>query len=163
MGTTAAPVAGSGSWPTWMAAVSKRIDAVISNSMVRLVGRSDSRSTGYIAVAGQWRRSTGGGKVPFSYVHSLRLAGCTPKVLSTFEMDPYEAPLGVDVGYGFEPDDASALDGAVGLVLPGGGDIDPSWYGQPQHALTTAINHRRDTFELTLLKEALRRDLPVLA
>jgi putative glutamine amidotransferase len=130
---------------------------------VRFVGRSDGSDTGYIAVAGQWRRRTGGGKVPLSYVHALRLAGATPKVVSTFEIDPYEAPLGLEISSGCDPDDASALDNASGLVLPGGGDIDPAWYGQEPHPSTAGINHQRDTYELTLLAEALDRDIPVLA
>lgn len=127
------------------------------------MGRSDGSDTGYIAVVGQWRRSTGRGKVPLGYVHSLRLAGATPRIVSTFEIDPYEAPLGLDITSGCDPQDASALADASGLVLPGGGDIDPAWYGQEPHPSTAGINHQRDNFELTLLKEALDRDVPVLA
>jgi putative glutamine amidotransferase len=127
------------------------------------VGRSDGSDTGYIAVVGQWRRSTGRGKVPLSYVHALRLAGATSKVVSTFDIDPYEAPLGLDISSGCDPEDGSALGDASGLVLPGGGDIDPAWYGQEPHPSTAGVNHQRDTFELTLLKEALDRDVPVLA
>ncbi|MGH2694172.1 MAG: gamma-glutamyl-gamma-aminobutyrate hydrolase family protein, partial [Actinomycetota bacterium] len=80
-----------------------------------------------------------------------------------FDIDPYEAPLGLEISSGFDPGDASALDGSSGLVLPGGGDIDPAWYGQKPHPSTGGINHQRDTFELTLVKEALARDVPVLA
>ena len=41
------------------------------------------------------------------------------------------------------------LDGAAGLLLPGGGDIDPAWYGREPHPRTQHVNHRRDRFELT--------------
>ena len=54
------------------------------------------------------------------------------------------------------------LDGAVGLVLPGGGDIDPAWYGRKTHPQTNRISHRRDRFELNLIRTALERDLPIL-
>lgn len=62
-----------------------------------------------------------------------------------------------------DPYDASALDGASGLVIPGGGDIDPELYGRPRHPRTHNVSQRRDRFELTLLSEALDRDMPVLA
>jgi putative glutamine amidotransferase len=48
-------------------------------------------------------------------------------------------------------------------LLPGGGDIDPEWYGCERHPRTHGVSHRRDRFELTLLEEALERDMPVLA
>jgi putative glutamine amidotransferase len=61
-----------------------------------------------------------------------------------------------------EPDDTSPLDGASGLLLPGGGDIDPSFYGEPRHPRTRNTSRLRDRFELTILQEALRRDMPIL-
>lgn len=63
---------------------------------------------------------------------------------------------------GVDPDDASALDDAVGLLLPGGGDIDPKNYGEKQHPATRQVSALRDRYELTLLREALRRDMPIL-
>jgi putative glutamine amidotransferase len=118
---------------------------------------------GYIAVIGQWRRSTGQGKVPLSYIHSIRLAGGRPKVVSTFDIDPYEAHEDVPVDSGYAPEDVSALDGSTALVIPGGGDIEPSMYGEEPHPQLQGLNRQRDTFEQTLLAEALRQDLPVLA
>lgn len=64
---------------------------------------------------------------------------------------------------GIDPYDASGLDDADALLLPGGGDIDPEWYGCERHPRTHGVSHRRDRFELTLLAEALERDMPILA
>lgn len=63
---------------------------------------------------------------------------------------------------GVDAEDTSMLDGAAGLLLPGGGDIDPINYNQPRHPRTYRVSRERDRFELNLLHEALRRDMPVL-
>ncbi|QGJ72414.1 Gamma-glutamyl-gamma-aminobutyrate hydrolase [Planctomycetales bacterium 10988] len=46
-----------------------------------------------------------------------------------------------------------------GLLLSGGGDVDPRLYGSDGTGLN--VNQQRDTFELTLLKEARDRGLPI--
>jgi len=69
----------------------------------------------------------------------------------------------MDVTYGIDPLDASCLEGASGLLLPGGGDIDPEWYGAERHPRTINVSHRRDTFERTLMAAALEMDMPILA
>lgn len=117
---------------------------------------------GWIAVVGQWRKDQG--SVPLNYVRALYQAGGAARVLSTFEVIPVQdPPPGLDVVTSIEPGDDSVLDGACGLLLPGGGDIDPRWYGREPDPRTKNVSHRRDQFELTLLKAALRRDMPVLA
>jgi putative glutamine amidotransferase len=50
-----------------------------------------------------------------------------------------------------------------GLVLSGGSDIDPSLYGETPHPKLGRVIRERDDFELALCREALRRDLPILA
>jgi putative glutamine amidotransferase len=51
-----------------------------------------------------------------------------------------------------------------GVVMHGGGDIDPRRYGQDATAEQLyGIVHEHDEVELAVLREALRRDLPVLA
>jgi putative glutamine amidotransferase len=50
-----------------------------------------------------------------------------------------------------------------GLLLPGGGDIDPARYGEPPHRTFDAAEHGRDDYELELVQRALETDLPVLA
>jgi putative glutamine amidotransferase len=57
----------------------------------------------------------------------------------------------------------ATLAGLDGLVLAGGSDIDPGLYGAPREAETEPPDHYRDSLEIALLREALDRDLPVLA
>lgn len=54
------------------------------------------------------------------------------------------------------------LDRVDGLILPGGGDIDPLLYGATPHALSYAVNPTRDLVELALVRGAWQRQLPVL-
>ncbi len=56
--------------------------------------------------------------------------------------------------------DALACDG---LLLPGGGDIDPEFYGQERIPACGEPNVLRDTAELLLLRAFLAADKPVLA
>jgi putative glutamine amidotransferase len=55
-----------------------------------------------------------------------------------------------------------ALDICDGILLGGGRDIDPSYYGQEPTEHLTATEPHRDAFELELTKRAIDRDLPVL-
>ena len=117
---------------------------------------------GWIAVIGQWRKNHL--RVPVPYATAIKLANGTPRVLSTFEQPAHEEfPPDLEVIEGLDPYDPSPLEGACGLVIPGGGDIDPELYGRPRHPRTRHVSQRRDRFELTLLGEALERDMPVLA
>jgi putative glutamine amidotransferase len=56
-----------------------------------------------------------------------------------------------------------SLDGFEGLVLTGGPDVDPALYGESRHTETDHPDTERDAVEASLIKEALARDLPVLA
>jgi putative glutamine amidotransferase len=55
-----------------------------------------------------------------------------------------------------------ALSRLDGLVLSGGGDIDPARYGAKPGPHTTSVRAERDAAELALLQAALSRGLPVL-
>jgi putative glutamine amidotransferase len=55
------------------------------------------------------------------------------------------------------------LDAVAGLVLTGGEDLDPSYFGAPRHPATGTANDDRDQCELALAREAARRRLPTLA
>ena len=56
------------------------------------------------------------------------------------------------------------LNGATGLLLTGGEDVDPHIYGEsPDPAAGLETNRLRDDMELVLLGHAMARDLPVLA
>ncbi|HEY3766923.1 MAG TPA: gamma-glutamyl-gamma-aminobutyrate hydrolase family protein [Gaiellales bacterium] len=54
------------------------------------------------------------------------------------------------------------LDLLDGLVFTGGSDLGPALYGQKRHPETTGVHDARDRTELALIREALRRDMPVL-
>src|SRR5215471_12469712 len=56
-----------------------------------------------------------------------------------------------------------ALEGCSGLMLTGGADVDPIEYGQTERHPTVELDLERDKYELALAREALKRDLPVLA
>jgi putative glutamine amidotransferase len=81
------------------------------------------------------------------YVRSVEQSGALPVVLPPVS-----------------PDDVPALlDRLDGVLLSGGVDVDPALYGQQPHPRLGRVNRRRDDFELALAREALRRDVPVLA
>ena len=50
-----------------------------------------------------------------------------------------------------------------GLIISGGGDIEPSLYGEEPHEETAAPQPHRDRFEFALLRAAIDADLPFLA
>ncbi len=52
---------------------------------------------------------------------------------------------------------------ADGLVLTGGGDVDPAIYGEERHSTFEAAEPGRDEFEIALVRAAMNRDLPCLA
>jgi putative glutamine amidotransferase len=82
-----------------------------------------------------------------AYVRALLAAGGTPLILSPL--------MGVSLA-------GSALDGCEGLVLSGGEDIDPSWYGEKPSPLLSPPSRERDLFELALFAVARQRGLPIL-
>lgn len=48
------------------------------------------------------------------------------------------------------------------LILPGGGDVDPSFYGQPAHPELADLDPEFDTFQLTWARKALESKIPTL-
>lgn len=78
------------------------------------------------------------------YAQAVRAAGGEPRILR------------------FDPDALDAqLAGSVGVLLSGGGDVDPQLYGDTS-GLATDIDPLRDTFELALVRRARERGLPTL-
>jgi putative glutamine amidotransferase len=49
------------------------------------------------------------------------------------------------------------------LVVAGGRDVDPSLYEEAPHEQTDAPDHRRDRFEILMIRAAIDADLPFLA
>jgi putative glutamine amidotransferase len=54
------------------------------------------------------------------------------------------------------------LDRIDGLILSGGSDVDPAAYGADRHPETKETWPERDRFEISLLRAALARSMPVL-
>lgn len=60
-------------------------------------------------------------------------------------------------------DDSSVIDSVDGLVLTGGGDVDPAFYGGDHDSvLLKSVDRQRDEFEMSVLEKALSRRIPVL-
>jgi putative glutamine amidotransferase len=76
--------------------------------------------------------------------------------------DQVTAAGGVPVLLPPVPGIAAAVSRLDGLVLTGGGDIDPARYGASPHPRTAGVSAARDRAELELLTAALAAGLPVL-
>lgn len=50
-----------------------------------------------------------------------------------------------------------------GVLLTGGGDVDPTFYGEDRHETVEDAEPGRDEFELDLARRAMEEDVPVLA
>src|SRR4029077_12401096 len=50
-----------------------------------------------------------------------------------------------------------------GLLLTGGDDVAPSRYGEPPHETVVQVAPERDEFEIALVHEARRRQIPIFA
>ncbi len=58
---------------------------------------------------------------------------------------------------------AVALDGASGVALLGGTDVNPSRYGETARPETDEPDDQRDEVELRIIAEAMERDVPIFA
>ena len=116
--------------------------------MIPLIG-----VTTYVARAawGSWERPAA--VLPESYYELVGAAGGRPLLLPPLRT--------AAAGPGFGAAEAvAALDG---LVLTGGGDIDPAAYGESADPRVAGVDPVRDGSEEALLAAALAVDLPVLA
>jgi putative glutamine amidotransferase len=57
----------------------------------------------------------------------------------------------------------AVIDTIDGVLLTGGGDVDPVFYGQERHPSVHDAEPGRDEFEIDLARRAMEADLPVLA
>jgi putative glutamine amidotransferase len=89
---------------------------------------------------------TGAYGVPDSYVEALRRAGARSVLLPG--------------SHGGAPDLVGRVDG---LLLTGGGDIDPSRYGAEQHPAIYGVDRERDDLEIDLVQVGHREGIPILA
>ena len=58
---------------------------------------------------------------------------------------------------------ADVVGASAGILLPGGGDLLPSIYGEPAHPSFSAAESGRDDYELELTRRALEADVPLFA
>jgi gamma-glutamyl-gamma-aminobutyrate hydrolase PuuD len=82
--------------------------------------------------------------VPQRYLDKVLAAGGTPVILPAV------------------PDIAGVLGRLDGLLLVGGGDVDPARYDAVPHPQNNRVNLARDDAETALLREALALGLPIL-
>jgi putative glutamine amidotransferase len=81
-----------------------------------------------------------------SYIRAVWEAGGNPLII----------PVGIEPEAGIE-----ALRRIDGLLLPGGVDIDPENYNHPPSPNSTRFDKFKDATELAVLREALRRMMPL--
>jgi putative glutamine amidotransferase len=84
---------------------------------------------------------------PVSYTRAVERAGGAPVVLPPVPPDSIRAFVA----------------GLDGLVFTGGRDVDPALYDQQRLDETDLPEHRRDRFELMLMRAAIEAGLPFLA
>jgi putative glutamine amidotransferase len=80
------------------------------------------------------------------YREAMRLAGIAAHEI-VYEQD---APEAVVTRHG-------------GVMLLGGSDVDPAWYGEDLHPATEVVAAPRDAYEIALVQAAIARDLPIFA
>jgi len=85
--------------------------------------------------------------LPWTYVNSVRKAGGRPILL----------PPGGDAA-----EAAATVAILDGVIISGGGDIDPAIYGAARHPETIGIAHDRDSWELAVAEAAIETDVPLL-
>ena len=89
-------------------------------------------------------------ELPQEYVHAVRRAGADVVLVPPGTADD---PVDVEL----------VLDRLDGVVLAGGGDVDPARYGGSGHETVYALRPERDRDELALVHALLARQLPTLA
>jgi putative glutamine amidotransferase len=118
-----------------------------------VIGEEDVMSRPIIGITGELDAAHWGSWIreavisPVSYTRAVERAGGAPVVLPPVP-----------------PDSVGALiDALDGLVFTGGRDINPGLYDQQRLDETDLPEHRRDRFELALMRAAVEADLPFLA
>jgi putative glutamine amidotransferase len=86
---------------------------------------------------------------PRTYIDAVQRAGAIEATMLSLPLDDEQIH--------------ARLDRVDGLVLTGGGDVDPSRYGQAAHEAVYGVSDDRDAFELAIVRAAVDRGLPTLA
>lgn len=100
-----------------------------------------------IGVTCSYREQSGRFFLGAAYCHALENYGGLPLVLATLEHKNAAAYLNV----------------INGLLLSGGGDVDPCYFGKEPLPGCGEITPQRDAVELELIRMAIQKDMPVFA
>lgn len=96
-----------------------------------------------------------------NYINTLTHFGVTPVIISP------DTPAQLPDGTSYQPDALGRIDAEIlhhlhGLILSGGGDVDPKYFGaELQGAEEHSIDHKRDELELNLSRAALDLNMPI--
>ena len=85
-------------------------------------------------------------KLPIEYVEAVRRAGGLPLLIPPGECNADHL-----------------LNQMAGLILAGGGDIDPARYNGSTHTEVYMVDHERDDLEISLVQAVIQKQLPTLA
>ncbi len=88
----------------------------------------------------------------------LRVRSTYPRAVAAARGVPLLIPLDVDL-----PTLRAIYDRLDGIVISGGGDVEPGRYGAEASSYTTNINPERDQIEIQLVQWAVEDDKPLLA
>lgn len=110
-----------------------------------------------IGITAKWEYTSSGGDpsrvegnhlLPETYVRSVRAAGGLPILLpATLDAEVRSAYLRL----------------CDGILLSGGGDVNPAFFGEEPSPYLGNVDPLRDAFEIGLCQEALEQDVPLLA
>jgi putative glutamine amidotransferase len=123
-------------------------------------------------------RSDAGGERSRNHpVDTVRLVAVTGRRLGRTQKWPYAGASAIPRAYldavvraGGQPvvvdpagDLVPLLDRVDAVVLTGGPDVDPAWYGEEPHEAVYGVDRAADEAEIALTRAALERGTPVLA
>lgn len=84
--------------------------------------------------------------VGYDYVKAVTMAGATPFLIAS-------------------TDDPKEIERVVGMIdallITGGPDVDPAYYGHERHPQLGEVNDERDVFELLLFRSAFKKQMPI--
>lgn len=86
-------------------------------------------------------------RIPYTYINCLRNCGAYPFVIPTIDDDIYIEEV---------------INRIDGLLIPGGGDVNPLLYHEEITPLSKDIDDLLDIFQIKLIKKALAKDMPIL-
>lgn len=103
-----------------------------------------SKSSPIIGITSYGRNAEHRFTIPAEYVDAVRTGGGIPIIL----------PPG-------EPQFRSLLDLLDGIIIAGGGDIDPMRYGGKPHETIYMLDTERDQSEIEIMLDLLKREIPM--